>query len=71
MVVWLEIETWAIGKGGTKKGRWVREEVWGLLGFVALMCVRVYFHYCSGGCLCQGLQGAGDVYSWYSRLVSG
>jgi hypothetical protein len=28
----------------------VGEEVWRLLGFVALMC-------CSEGCLCQGLQG--------------
>jgi hypothetical protein len=51
------------------KGR-VGEEVWSLLGFVALMCVCVYFC-CNGGCLCQGLQGFGVVYSWYSRLVSG
>jgi hypothetical protein len=47
MVVWLEIETWVLGKGGTKteggKGGWVREDIWGLLGFVALVCVWVYF----------------------------
>jgi hypothetical protein len=65
-----------IGKGGTKKdgwvkGAWVGEEVWGLLGFVALMCVCMYFSCCCGGCLCQGLHGAGVVYSWYSRIVSG
>jgi hypothetical protein len=40
-----------------------------LLGFVALVCVWVYFC-CHAGCLCQGLQGARGVYSWYSRLVS-
>jgi hypothetical protein len=49
----------------------VGEEVWRLLGFVALVCVWVYFHCYRGGCLCQGLQEAGDVYGWYSRLVSG
>jgi hypothetical protein len=44
MVIRLEIETWLIGKGGTKRGgakrRQVREVVRGLLSFVALMCVR-------------------------------
>jgi hypothetical protein len=45
------------------------EDVWGLLGFVALMCVWVYLC-CSAGFLCQGLPGDGVVYSWYSRLVS-
>jgi hypothetical protein len=43
----------------------------GLLSFVALVCVWVYFGCCSEGCLCQGLNGAGVVYSWYSSLVSG
>jgi hypothetical protein len=50
MVVWLEIETWVIGKGGTKidSGK-VGGEVWRLLGFVALVCIWVYFFCCSGG----------------------
>jgi hypothetical protein len=43
----------------------------GLLGFVALVYVWVYFCCCSGGGLCQGLQEAGVGYSWYSRIVSG
>jgi hypothetical protein len=43
---------------------------WGLLGFVALVRVWVYFC-CSGGSLCQEFQGAEIVYSCYSRLVSG
>jgi hypothetical protein len=33
----------------------------GLVVFVALICVRVYFYCCSGGYLCQGLQRAGVV----------
>jgi hypothetical protein len=33
-----------------------------LLGFVALVSICVYFCYYSGGCLCQGLQGARDLY---------
>jgi hypothetical protein len=41
----------------------------GLLNFVAFVCVWVYFCCRSGGCLCQGLQGFGVVYIWYSRLV--
>jgi hypothetical protein len=46
MVIRLEIETWVIGKGGTKKrkqkrGGWLGEEMWGLLDLVAFMCVRV------------------------------
>jgi hypothetical protein len=53
--------------GDGRRGWWVDEEEWGLLCFVALMNVWVYFC-CHGGCLCQGLQGAGVVYSWYSRL---
>jgi hypothetical protein len=64
MVIRLEIETGAIGKGGTKregqkKKVCVGEVVWGLLGFVDLMCVGVYFQCGSGGCLCHGLQGVG------------
>jgi hypothetical protein len=71
----LDIEIWVIGKGGTEKGSKKRggqvgEVVLGLLGFVASVDVWVYFCCCSGGCLCQGFQGAGAVYSWYSRLVS-
>jgi hypothetical protein len=38
-------------KGGGGKGEWVEEEVLGLLGFVALVCVWVLFC-CSGGYLC-------------------
>jgi hypothetical protein len=39
-------------------------------GFMALVCVWVYFCCGSGECLCQRFQGAGVVYSWYHRLVS-
>jgi hypothetical protein len=43
MVVWLKIESWVIGKGGTKRegrkwGGCVGEKVWELLSFVALVC---------------------------------
>jgi hypothetical protein len=73
MVIGLEIETWVISKDGTtregEKGG-VGEEVWRLLCFVTLMYARVYFCYCIGWCLSQGLQGAGGIHSWYSRLVS-
>jgi hypothetical protein len=57
----LEIETWIIGKDGTKWREWKRgeEEMWGLLNFVAIICVRMYLCCCSGGCLYQGLQGSG------------
>jgi hypothetical protein len=48
----------------------MEEKEWGLLGFLALVCVWVYFCCCSGGCLRQGLQEVGVVYSWHSRLVS-
>jgi hypothetical protein len=47
--------------GDFGKEGWVREEVWRLLGFVAFVCVWVYFCCCSRMCLCQGLQGLGDV----------
>jgi hypothetical protein len=48
--------------------RCVGEEVWGLLGFVVLICAWVYFCCCSGGCLCQRFQGPGFIYSCYSSL---
>jgi hypothetical protein len=71
-MVRLDIEIWVIGRGGTKKkgsvsvgkrycGCWV----------LCFVCVLVYFCCYSGGFLCQGLQGAGVVYRWYSRLVCG
>jgi hypothetical protein len=46
MVVWLEIETWVIGKDSSKMGDrkklgWVGEEVWELLSSGALECVWV------------------------------
>jgi hypothetical protein len=47
-VVWLEIETCIIGKGGTKEGIWKGwdgadgGEVWGLLGFVPCMCFHIF-----------------------------
>jgi hypothetical protein len=47
MVIRLDIETWVIGKGGTKGGNGkkggIGEEIWGLLSSVALVCVWVYF----------------------------
>jgi hypothetical protein len=63
MAIRLDIEIWEIGKGSTKRRDSKRdvlvgEEVWGLLSFVALVHVWVYFCCCNGGCLCQGLQGA-------------
>jgi hypothetical protein len=53
MVVRLDIETWVIGKGGSKRrgqkrGEWVGKEKWGLLGFVALVC----------GCISVVVEGA-------------
>jgi hypothetical protein len=54
-----------VGKG---VGEW-GNSMGALLGFLVFVCVWVYFC-CSGRCLCQGLQGTGVVYSWYSRLVS-
>jgi hypothetical protein len=46
-IVCIEINTWVILKGGMegedRNGDGVRgEEMWGLEGFRALMCVRVY-----------------------------
>jgi hypothetical protein len=69
MVVCLETETWVIGKGGAIRGVGEGKDM-GTSGFVTLMFVWVCLHCCSGACLCQGLQGTGFVYSWYSRLVS-
>jgi hypothetical protein len=54
-----KIETW-----GAKRSGWMGWELWRLFGFVTLACVWMYFCCCSGGCLCQGLQGAGVVYSF-------
>jgi hypothetical protein len=73
MVIRLVIDFGELVKMALKKGRegvseWV--ESWGLLGFMALVCVWVYFCCCSGGCLCREFQRAGVVCSWYSRLVS-
>jgi hypothetical protein len=50
-------------KGGRKMGGWVGEEVWGLLGLVALVCVWMYFCCYSGGCrmLVSGIKGGWDV----------
>jgi hypothetical protein len=44
MIIRLDIEIWEIGKGGTKmegmkRGVWVGEELWMLLGFVAFVFV--------------------------------
>jgi hypothetical protein len=64
VVITLDIEIWEIGKGGTirgmdgKRGGWMGEMVWDLLGFVALVCIWVCFCCCSGGCVCQGFQRA-------------
>jgi hypothetical protein len=75
VIIRLDMEIWEIGDGGTKKRKWEKgwlwQEVWGLLGFVAFVHIWVYFCCCSGKCLCQGLQRAGIVYHWHSRLVSG
>jgi hypothetical protein len=48
IVIMLDIEICLFGKDGIKKGDkerggWVAEEIWRLLGFVALVCVWVYF----------------------------
>jgi hypothetical protein len=51
-------------KGGLGRGRDTEATV-----FVTLVHVWAYFC-CSSGCVCQGLQEAGVVYSWYRRLVS-
>jgi hypothetical protein len=63
------IKSWSWGKGivylatGRNLGRTFTgskvmlkvgtERAKGLLGVMALVCVYVYFHCCSGGCLCQ------------------
>jgi hypothetical protein len=49
---------------------WVGENIWGLVGLGALVCVWVFFCCYSGGCLYQGYQGAGGVDHWYNRPVS-
>jgi hypothetical protein len=61
---WLEIGTWVIGRSVTKRGVDGKEVGgWRLLGFVALVCLWEE-GYCSGGWVCQGLQGAGSMYGW-------
>jgi hypothetical protein len=69
MVVWPEIETLVIGKGGIKRGGGVMREGSGIR--TAGFC---------GPCVCLGIfpplywrvlvSGAGGVYGWNSRLVS-
>jgi hypothetical protein len=76
MVITLVIDFWELVKvtlkrGYGKGGKCVGEMVWELLGFVALVCVWVYFCCFSGKCFCQGLQEAWVVNSWYSGIVSG
>jgi hypothetical protein len=44
IVVWLEVEILEIGTGGNKRGwaqrvGWMGEEIWGMLSFVALVCI--------------------------------
>jgi hypothetical protein len=56
------------GGSGKRCDGWGKK-VWELLGFLVPVRVWVYFC-CTGGSLCQGLQGTGFVYSWYSRLLS-
>jgi hypothetical protein len=63
MLVRQDVEIWEICEGGTKRWSWklggdMGEEIWELLGFVAIVCVWVNFC-CTVGCLCQGLQGLG------------
>jgi hypothetical protein len=47
----------ALRKGGGKRGEWVDEEVWGLLGFVALVHVVCISVVMDGVCVrdCRGL----------------
>jgi hypothetical protein len=52
MVIKLVINFVELVKVMLKKGvGWVREVVWGMLGFVGLVCVWAYLC-CSGGCFC-------------------
>jgi hypothetical protein len=60
----------ALKKEGWEKewvGAWSVMEVGGVYGPYAFW---VYFCYFTVGCLCQGLQGAGVVLSWWSKPVS-
>jgi hypothetical protein len=72
MFINLDTEIWATikvtHKKGAGKGVVGGGRVGKLLCFVAFMCIWAYFRSWSAGCLCQGLQGTGLVYSWYSRL---
>jgi hypothetical protein len=60
----------ALKKGLQEKGWMGRLRGMGVLSFVTLVCFGVCFYCCSRGCLCQRLQGAGVVCSWYGRLIS-
>jgi hypothetical protein len=59
MVVWLEIEIGVIGKGGTKRGTEGGSQGRDMVTAVVCgpcVCVWMYCHCCSGGCLaCRGL----------------
>jgi hypothetical protein len=44
VVLWLEVETWVIGKSGTRRKGGKGVGGWRLLFFVALVCVFIYFH---------------------------
>jgi hypothetical protein len=57
MFVKLAIEILGVDRVALKgeAGNGVGEVMRGLLGFVALVCVWVYFCCCSIGCFCQGL----------------
>jgi hypothetical protein len=73
MDFWLEIEMWVIGKGGTRregKKRGVGEEVWELLGFVALCVFKYISAIVVESAYVRDFRGTVGVYSWYSRLVS-
>jgi hypothetical protein len=64
--VWLEIETWVMGEGGSKREGRKGEVGGGRVGMEAsefcgpYVCLGVFL-LLSGGYLCQGLQGARSV----------
>jgi hypothetical protein len=73
MIVWLEIETWVIGKGGTRREERKRggsgksyEGCWVLWPLCVFGCISAVVE--EGACVatpeCWGVSG------WYSRLVS-
>jgi hypothetical protein len=75
MVIRLDLETWVIGKGGTKGGGVEKgQKGWGRGMGIAGFCQRV----CLGEfllllwrVLLSRIAGGWGVYSWYSRLFSG